>query len=76
MGWKMAQILFDFADQVDYQKVRLDLANEGNHKHSTLQRLGFYQLRRNDSPCNIFYEEVVRALLQEVVVRTLQFSIE
>lgn len=34
----MAQILFDFAKQVDYRKVRLDLANEERQP----QALKFY----------------------------------
>ena len=62
MGWKMAQILFDFAKQVDYRKVRLDLANEERQPQALklYRRLGFYPIETyNDSPCNIFMKKLL-----------------
>lgn len=53
-------MLFDFARQVGYQKVRLDLANEERQPQALklYKRLGFYSIERyNDSPCNIFMEK-------------------
>jgi len=63
-GWgrKMVQILFDFARQAGYRKVRLDLANEERQPEALklYRRLGFYSIERyNDSPCNIFMEKVL-----------------
>jgi putative acetyltransferase len=62
-GWggKMAQILFDFAKQVGYRKVRLDLANEERQLQALkfYRKLGFYRIDRyNDSSCNIFMEKL------------------
>lgn len=60
LGWKMAQILFDFARQVRYQKVRLDLANAERQPQALklYTRLGFYPIERyNDSPCDVFMEK-------------------
>ncbi|NJK76455.1 MAG: GNAT family N-acetyltransferase [Microcoleus sp. SU_5_6] len=62
-GWggKMVQILFDFAKQVGYRKVRLDLANEERQQQALkfYKKLGFYQIDRyNNSPCNIFMEKL------------------
>lgn len=59
-GWKMAQMLFDFARQRGYRKVRLDLANEERQPQALkfYTMLGFYPIERyNDSPCNIFMEK-------------------
>jgi putative acetyltransferase len=59
-GWKMAQMLFEFARQVGYRKVRLDLANEERQQQALkfYKRLGFYPIERyNDSLCNIFMEK-------------------
>ncbi|MGL5061809.1 MAG: GNAT family N-acetyltransferase [Microcoleus sp.] len=63
-GWggKMTQILFDFAKQVGYRKVRLDLANEERQTQALkfYRKLGFYQIDRyNDSSCNIFMEKLL-----------------
>jgi putative acetyltransferase len=59
-GWKMAQMLFDFASQVGYRQVRLDLANE-QRQHQALKlykKLGFHLIERyKDSPCTIFMEK-------------------
>jgi putative acetyltransferase len=62
-GWggKMAQTLFDFAKQVGYRKVRLDLANEERQLQALkfYRKLGFYRIDRyNDSSCNIFMEKL------------------
>ena len=61
-GWKMAQMLFDFARQAGYRKVRLDLAH-GERQPQALKlysKLGFYPIERyNDSPCNIFMEKLL-----------------
>ena len=63
-GWgrKMVQMLFDFARQVGYRKVRLDLANEERQAQAIkfYRKLGFYPIERyNDSPCNIFMEKLL-----------------
>ena len=63
-GWggKMAQMLFDFANQIGYRKVRLDFANEERQPQAIkfYRRLGFYPIERyNDSPCNIFMEKLL-----------------
>lgn len=61
-GWKMAQMLFDFARQMDYQKVRLDLANEERQLQALkfYKRLGFYMIERyNDSSCSVFMEKLL-----------------
>lgn len=62
MGWQIAQILFDFARQAGYRKVRLDLANEERQPEALklYRRLGFYPIGRyNDSPYNIFMERLL-----------------
>ncbi|MEA5505942.1 GNAT family N-acetyltransferase [Halotia wernerae UHCC 0503] len=66
-GWgrKMAQMLFNFATQVGYRKVRLDLANEKGQSQALklYRRLGFYPTERyNDSPCNIFMEKLLESV--------------
>lgn len=66
-GWggKMAQMLFDFARQLGYRKVRLDLANEERQQQALklYRRLGFYPIERyNDSPCNIFMEKLLESV--------------
>ncbi len=64
-GWKMAQMLFDFARQVGYRKVRLDLANEEQQPQALklYRRLGFSPIERyNDSPCNIFMEKFLESV--------------
>lgn len=60
-GWaqKMAQMLFDFAKQASYRKMRLDLANEERQTQALrfYEKLGFYRIDRyNDSVCEVFME--------------------
>lgn len=58
----MTQILFDFARNEGYQKVRLDLANETKQLQAMrfYRKLGFYTIERyNDSPCTVFMEKVL-----------------
>jgi putative acetyltransferase len=55
-GWKMAQMLLDFARQTGYCKARLDLANEKRQPLALklYKRLGFYPIQRyNDSQDNL-----------------------
>ena len=62
LGQKMAQILFDFAIKVEYQKVRLDLANQQRQLRAMrfYQKQGFYSIKRyNDSPCTVFMEKLL-----------------
>ena len=62
LGWKMAQILFDFALAAGYQKIRLDLANEERQPDALklYRKLGFYPIERyNDSPCHVFMEKLL-----------------
>lgn len=62
LGWKMAQLLFDFAQQAGYRKVRLDLANAHRQPQALklYRKLGFYAIERyNDSPCTVFMEKVL-----------------
>ncbi|BAZ68467.1 MAG: GNAT family N-acetyltransferase [Pelatocladus maniniholoensis HA4357-MV3] len=62
LGWKMAQTLFDFAQQAGYRKVRLDLANEERQPQALklYRKLGFYSIERyNDSSCTVFMEKVL-----------------
>lgn len=57
---KMAQMLFEFARQVGYQKVRLDLANAERQPQALkfYQKLGFYSIENyNDSSCDVFMEK-------------------
>lgn len=61
-GWgqKMVNYLFEFARQVGYQAVRLDLADEERQRQALTfyQRLGFYPIAKyNDSLCRIFMEK-------------------
>jgi putative acetyltransferase len=59
-GWKMAQMLLDFARQTGYQKVRLDLAKVERQSQAMkfYTKLGFYPIERyNDSPCEVFMEK-------------------
>ncbi len=61
-GQKMTQKLFNFAKQVGYQKVRLDLANEDRQFQAMrfYKKLGFYPIERyNDSPCTVFREKLL-----------------
>jgi putative acetyltransferase len=63
LGWKMAQILFDFAKQAGYWKIRLDLANEERQPEALklYRKLGFYPIERyNDSPCLVFMEKLLQ----------------
>lgn len=58
-GLQMAQMLFDFAKQAGYKKVRLDLANEERQSQALkfYKKLGFYPIERyNNSPCDVFME--------------------
>jgi putative acetyltransferase len=53
LGWKMTQILFGFAKQARYRKIRLDLANEEQQLEALklYRKLGFYPIERyNNSP--------------------------
>lgn len=62
LGWKMAQMLFDFAKQAGYRKMRLDLANEERQPGALklYRQLGFYLIERyNDSPCQVFMERLL-----------------
>ena len=62
LGQKMIQILFDFARQAGYQKVRLDLANQERQIQAMrfYKKLDFYPIERyNNSPCTIFMEKVL-----------------
>jgi putative acetyltransferase len=64
-GWKMAQMLFEFARQTGYRKVRLDLANEERQQQALkfYKRLGFYPIERyNDSLCHVFMEKVLESV--------------
>ncbi|MEL6458879.1 MAG: GNAT family N-acetyltransferase [Cyanobacteria bacterium J06621_15] len=56
---KMVKMLFDFAKQAGYQKIRLDLASKERQSRALefYNKLGFYQIERyNDSPCEVFME--------------------
>lgn len=58
-GLQMAQMLFDFAKQAGYQKIKLDLANEERQSQALkfYKKLGFYPIERyNNSPCDVFME--------------------
>jgi putative acetyltransferase len=59
-GWEMAQMLFDFARQTGYRKVRLDLAKAERQSQAMkfYAKLGFYPIEQyNDSPCEVFMEK-------------------
>jgi putative acetyltransferase len=61
-GWglEMAQMLFDFARQTGYQKVRLDLAKAEQQSQAMklYTKLRFYSIERyNDSPYEVFMEK-------------------
>lgn len=63
LGWKMAQILFDFALAAGYWKIRLDLANEERQPEALkfYRKLGFYPIDRyNDSQCLVFMEKLLQ----------------
>ncbi|MBW4526359.1 MAG: GNAT family N-acetyltransferase [Phormidium tanganyikae FI6-MK23] len=67
-GWKMAQMLFDFAKQAGYRKVRLDLANEARQLQAVkfYQKLGFYPIERyNDSLCTVFMEKSLETIQEQ-----------
>ena len=58
-GLQMVQMLFDFAKQAGYEKVRLDLANKECQSRALkfYRKLGFYPIERyNDSPCEVLME--------------------
>jgi putative acetyltransferase len=62
LGWKMAQMLLDFAQQAGYRKMRLDLASEERQPEAVklYRKLGFYAIERyNDGPCQVFMEKVL-----------------
>jgi putative acetyltransferase len=62
LGWKMAQMLFNFARQEKYRKIRLDLVNNERQSEALklYRKLGFYFIERyNDSPCTIFMEKIL-----------------
>ena len=55
-------MLFDFAKQAGYQKVRLDLASRDRQLQAVrfYIKLGFYPIERyNDSICQVFMEKVL-----------------
>jgi putative acetyltransferase len=59
-GFQLTNLLFDFARNVGYQKVRLDLADEKKQALALrfYRRLGFYFIARyNDSICTVFMEK-------------------
>ena len=59
---QIVQMLFDFAKQAGYKKVRLDLANKERQLRAFefYKKLGFYPIERyNDSPCEMFMEMVL-----------------
>lgn len=61
-GFKLTNLLFDFARNVGYQKVRLDLADEKKQSSALnfYRRLGFYEIDRyNDSVCTVFLEKIL-----------------
>ena len=61
-GRKMTQILFNFARQTGYRKVRLDLANSERQLQAMrfYQKQGFYAIARyNNSPCTVFMEKIL-----------------
>jgi len=63
LGWKMAQMLFDFALAAGYRKIRLDLANEERQPEALkfYRKLGFYPIERyNDSLCHVFMEKLLQ----------------
>ncbi len=65
-GWgrKMAQMLFDFARQVGYQKVRLDLASKERQPQAMrfYTSLGFYPIERyNEGSCTVFMERLLKS---------------
>jgi putative acetyltransferase len=58
-GFQLTKLLFDFARNAGYQKVRLDLADEKKQSSALnfYRRLGFYFIERyNDSICTVFME--------------------
>jgi putative acetyltransferase len=61
-GREMPKMLFDFARQTEYRKVRLDLANEERQSQALkfYKKLGFYLIERyNDSSCTVFMEKML-----------------
>jgi putative acetyltransferase len=62
LGWKLAQMLLDFAKQADYQRIRLDVFSQDKQKSAIAfyQKLGFYSIDQyNDSLCQIFMEKIL-----------------
>jgi putative acetyltransferase len=58
----MAQMLFSFAKEAGYRKIRLDLANEERQPEALklYRKLGFYPIERyNDSTCQVFMEKLL-----------------
>ena len=56
-GWKMAELLFEFARLAGYKQVRLDTAEVLERANKFYRRLGFYSIERyNDGPGTIFME--------------------
>ena len=58
----MTRMLFDFAKQMGYQKIRLDLASRDRQLQAVkfYRKLGFYPIERyNDSICQVFMEKVL-----------------
>jgi len=63
LGSKMAQMLFNFAKQMGYRKIRLDMVNKERQLEAFkfYLNLGFYLISRyNDSLCNIFMEKQLK----------------
>jgi putative acetyltransferase len=62
LGYQMVQILFEFAINMGYKTVRLDLfdAQKQAQALSFYRQLGFYAIAPyNDSPCTVFMEKML-----------------
>ncbi|HIK07092.1 MAG TPA: GNAT family N-acetyltransferase [Trichormus sp. M33_DOE_039] len=62
LGWQMLQMLFDFARQTGYIKVRLDIFDPERQSQALklYKKLNFYTIERyNDSSCTVFMEKIL-----------------
>lgn len=62
LGFKLAQMLLNFAKQAAYKIIRLDVFDPNKQKTAIAfyHKLGFYSIDRyNDSPCQIFMEKTL-----------------
>ena len=60
LGFKMTQMLLDFAREAGYKKVRLDTREEMKQALKLYKRLGFYAIESyTDSLCNVFLEKIL-----------------